>query len=83
MRYILLTAFILLTLGAARADDGCCVCADGRCLEGIAKVDYCQQLCGERGLTAESFNVNGTCWKGGCKQVKDRIKGTPRKRGGD
>ena len=67
-------AVVLATIVAGQVlarEDGCCVCADGRCIEHVRGMGACIDLCAKRQSKGEAYNERGVCWSGGCQRVRE------------
>jgi hypothetical protein len=72
---------ISASIAMAAPPIGCCVCSDGRCLEGISGMQGCVEKCAKKNATGAAFNANATCW-GSCGKVRAQVRRDAKKGGG-
>jgi hypothetical protein len=60
--------------GFSATTGGCCVCSDGRCIEGVEEMRACQERCSNNDTDGVVYRATGTCWRGICNTVRMRMK---------
>jgi hypothetical protein len=72
-------AFLVSMAGSPAGADMCCVCSDGRCVEGVKSMPACLKLCNDNGLDGKAYRKQGSCSTGGCRDVSARLQPRPAK----